>query len=151
MLTKGGLSALFATITRWSAESKQSSSARLLGLLHVLTVEIGLVAPAGTETGFTVFASKTQTRLSPSPTQIWLLSTVSTPSGPETSLLATHVPPVGGPHTKCVTLSMPRAPTNVFGWPAGTGGRLAEIGWISLTAFESVLMTSTDLLLRSPR
>src|SRR5262249_30575384 len=97
MLANGGSSALFATITSLSAESKQSSSALLLllGIVIVgpLLVEIGFDAPAGTGNTAPEVGFKTQTRLSPSPTQsclVPLLSSVSTPSGPETSLLAVH-------------------------------------------------------------
>src|SRR5262249_31047935 len=97
MLANGGSSALFAAITSLSAESKHISSAllRLLGIVIVgpLLVGIGFDAPGGTDTGIPVVAFKTQTRLLPSPTQSCftpLLSSVSTPSGPETSLLPVH-------------------------------------------------------------
>src|SRR5262249_41748997 len=145
MLANGGSSALFATITRWSAESKQISSALFEGLLgrlgSLLTVEIGFVAPAGAETNAPDFGSKSQTRLLPSPTHscVWSV-VVSTPSGPETSLLATHVPVVGGPHTIPLSgcpgsLILPRAPTNVF------GVAVADTGLNCETIFVSVSMT----------
>ena len=55
---------------------------------------------------------KTQTRLSPSPTQSSLWSTaVSTPSGPEMSLFDVHVGGFTGLH-KVPSANVARAPTN---------------------------------------
>src|SRR5689334_11701571 len=107
-----------------------------------LLVGIGFAPPAGGVTTAPVVAFKTQTRLSPSPTQSCftpLLLSVSTPSGPEMSLLAMHVVPFGGAQT-CPILSLPRTPTN-------PGSNCV----LKLGGLEDVSTTSTALLVRSPK